>query len=57
MNRLDRIIIGKIKDCLKESFYDAKKDRGITISTEEEAYYQGLSEGYGHAYELIRKLK
>jgi len=57
LNREDRIIISKIKDCLKVSIEEATKDRGITCSPEEGAYYQGLSEGYVHAYELIRRLK
>ena len=35
----------------------AYKDENKATSTEDNAYYQGLSEGYAHAYELVRKLK
>ena len=57
MNREDRIYIAKIKDILKEGIKVADKDLDKTTSTEDNAYYQGLSEGYAHAYELVRKLK
>ena len=57
MNREDRIYIAKIKDILKEGRKTAYKDENKTTSTEDNAYYQGLSEGYAHAYELVRKLK
>ena len=57
MNREDRIYIAKIKDILKEGRMTAYKDENKATSTEDNAYYQGLSEGYAHAYELVRKLK
>ena len=57
MNREDRVYIAKIKDILKEGIKTADKDLDKTTSTEDNAYYQGLSEGYAHAYELVRKLK
>ena len=57
MNREDRVYIAKIKDILKEGRKTADKDLDKTTSTEDNAYYQGLSEGYAHAYELVRKLK
>ena len=57
MNREDRVYIAKIKDILKEGRKIAYKDLDKTTSTEDNAYYQGLSEGYAHAYELVRKLK
>mgnify|MGYP003679754917 FL=1 len=57
MNREDRVYIAKIKDILKEGRKIADEDIDKTTSTEDQAYYQGLSEGYAHAYELVRKLK
>jgi|TARA_R110002050_G_scaffold153496_2_gene281119 hypothetical protein len=57
MNREDRIYIAKIKDILKEGRRIADKDLDKTTSLEDSLYYQGLSEGYAHAYELVRKLK
>lgn len=57
MNREDRIYIAKIKDILKEGKRIADKDLDKTTSLEDSLYYQGLSEGYAHAYELVRKLK
>ena len=57
MNREDRVYIAKIKDILKEGRKIADEDIDKTTSTEDNAYYQGLSEGYAHAYELVRKLK
>ena len=57
MNREDRVYIAKIKDILKEGRMTAYKDENKATSTEDNAYYQGLSEGYAHAYELVRKLK
>ena len=57
MNREDRIYIAKIKDILREGRKTAYKDENKATSTEDNAYYQGLSEGYAHAYELVRKLK
>ena len=57
MNREDRIYIAKIKDILKEGRRRADKDLDKTTSLEDSLYYQGLSEGYAHAYELVRKLK
>ena len=57
MNREDRIYIAKIKDILKEGRKIAYKDENKATSTEDNAYYQGLSEGYAHAYELVRKVK
>ena len=57
MNREDRVYIAKIKDILKEGRRIADKDLDKTTSLEDSLYYQGLSEGYAHAYELVRKLK
>ena len=57
MNREDRLEMEKIKKTLREAILEAKRDSDRTTSTEDLAYYQGLSEGYGHVYELVRKLK
>jgi hypothetical protein len=57
MNREDRIQMDKIKKTIQEAIKEATSDANRTTSTEDLAYYQGLSEGYGHVYELVRKLK
>ena len=57
MNREDRIYIAKIKDIFKEAKNKANDNSITTIDHEMKAYYNGLSEGYAHAYELVRKLK
>lgn len=57
MNRDDRIEMEKIKNILRQAILEAKRDSDRTTSTEDLAYYQGLAEGYGHTYELVRKIK
>jgi len=57
MNREDRIEMDKIKKTIKEAIDEANRDSDRTTSTEDLAYYQGLAEGYGHVYEVLRKLK
>ena len=57
MNREDRLHLKSIKDILKEARDTANKDSNITTSTEDHAYYNGLAEGYAHAFELIRRIK
>lgn len=57
MNREDRVYIKKIKDTLKEARDQANNDTHICTSIEDNAYYNGLSEGYTFALELVRKLK
>ena len=57
MNREDRLHLKTIKDILKEARDTANKDSSITASTEDNAYYNGLAEGYAHAFELIRRIK
>jgi len=57
MNREDRLHLKSIKDILKEARDTANKDSNITTSTEDHAYYNGLAEGYSHAFELIRRIK
>jgi hypothetical protein len=57
MNREDRLHLKVIKDILKTARDTAEKDSSITTSMEDNAYYNGLSEGYAHAFELIRRIK
>ena len=57
MNREDRIEMDKIKKTLQEAIKEANRDSDRTTCTEDLAYYQGLAEGYGHVYEVLRKLK
>jgi hypothetical protein len=57
MNRDDRIEMEKIKNILRQAILEAKRDSDRTTSTEDLAYYQGLAEGYGHTYELVRKIR
>ena len=57
MNRDDRVEMDKIKKTIKEAIVEANRDSDRTTSTEDLAYYQGLAEGYGHVYEVLRKLK
>ena len=57
MNREDRIEMDKIKKTIKEAIDEANRDSDRTTCTEDLAYYQGLAEGYGHVYEVLRKLK
>ena len=57
MNREDRIEMDKIKKTIKEAIDEANRDSDRTTSIEDLAYYQGLAEGYGHVYEVLRKLK
>tara|TARA_R110000744_G_scaffold151539_3_gene265028 strand:+ start:729 stop:902 length:174 start_codon:yes stop_codon:yes gene_type:complete len=57
MNKEDRLHLKTIKDIFKEAIDTANKDSNITTSTEDNAYYNGLAEGYAHAYELIRRIK
>jgi|TARA_R110000824_G_scaffold4247_6_gene20222 hypothetical protein len=57
MNREDRLHLKSIKDILKTARDTAEKDSSITTSTEDHAYYNGLAEGYSHAFELIRRIK
>jgi len=58
MNREDRLHLKSIKDILKTARDTAEKDSSSRkISTEDHAYYNGLAEGYAHAFELIRRIK
>ena len=57
MNRDDRVEMDKIKKTIKEAIVEANRDSDRTTCTEDLAYYQGLAEGYGHVYEVLRKLK
>jgi hypothetical protein len=57
MNREDRLHLKSIKDILKEARDQANNDTHICTSTEDNAYYNGLAEGYAHAFELIRRIK
>ena len=54
MNREDRLHLKNIKDILKEARDTAEKDSKLGIAN---AYYNGLAEGYAHAFELIRRIK
>ncbi len=54
MNREDRLHLKNIKDILKEARDTAEKDSKLGIAN---AYYNGLAEGYSHAFELIRRIK
>ena len=57
MNIIDRENVGIMKGILQEAFKTAERDYNIASEPEEARYYAGLSDGYKHAYELVRKLK
>ena len=57
MNREDREHLKNIKDILKEARDTAENNSITKIEHEIKAYYNGLAEGYAHAYELIRRIK
>ncbi len=57
MNREDREYIKKIKSILKESKDIAERDYDKATDPNDGYYYNGLSDAYTFAYELVRKLK
>ena len=57
MNREDRLHLKSIKDILKEARDTAENNSITKIEHEIKAYYNGLAEGYAHAFELIRRIK
>lgn len=57
MNKEDREYIKNIKSILKEAREIADRDYNKATDRYDSCYYNGLSDAYSFAYELVRKLK